>query len=128
MTRGSWKKKIVAACEAAGTYEPFFEPIIETLADILQRRDRAQKQFKDEGEQIVIEHTNKGGNTNLEKNPILVIINELNRDALSYWRDLCLTPAAFKKLNEPAKVQVQQIKGNALAAALTEIQEENRGN
>ena len=45
-----------------------------------------------------MKHTNKGGNTNLVKNPALVIINECNQQALAYWRDLGLTPSGFKKL------------------------------
>ena len=32
----------------------------------------------------------------------LVLIMELNRDTLSYWRDLGLTPAGLKKINESA--------------------------
>ena len=33
------------------------------------------------------------------QNPMLRLVNDLNRDALAYWRDLGLTPAGYKKLN-----------------------------
>ena len=36
------------------------------------------------------------------KNPVLVMEMELNTQALSYWRDLGLTPSGLKKLNADA--------------------------
>ena len=99
MTKNRWKKKITEACEEAGTYRPFFADAIETLADILHKRDQAQKIYKDSGEQPVIAHTNKSGATNLEQHPALRLINDLNRDALMYWRDLGLTPAGLKRID-----------------------------
>ncbi len=76
--------------------------VIETLADILARRDEALKLYKQEGGQPVIEYTNKGGSTNYVQNPLLKLANELNRDALTYWKELGLTPAGLKRLNEKA--------------------------
>ena len=75
-----WKTKIVKACEAAGTYREYFNPIIDTLAGILE----------------------KNGATNLEQNPLIRLINDLNRDALTYWKELGLTAASLKKINEAA--------------------------
>lgn len=97
--KATWRKKILAACEEAGTYQPFFDLAIEQLAGIMETRDQAQKQYKAMGKSPVIKHTNKGGATNLVKNPALVVINDCNQQALAYWRDLGLTPAGFKKLN-----------------------------
>lgn len=119
MKRGAWKKTIVENCQAAGTYRAFFEPVIETLATILERRDEAEKQFKNSGKQIIVEHTNKGGSTNMEQNPTLRLINDLNRDALQYWRDLGLTPAGLKKIDEEAMSKPR--KGNALTEALSSL-------
>ena len=50
----------------------------------------------------MIEYTNKGGSTNHIQNPLLKLANELNRDALTYWKELGLTPAGLKRLNEKA--------------------------
>lgn len=96
--KATWRKKIRAACEEAGTYEPFFDLAIEQLAGIMERRDAAMKQYKATGKHPVIQHTNKGGATNLVKNPMLVIMNECDQQALAYWRDLGLTPKGFKAL------------------------------
>ena len=99
MKRGAWKRRIAEAMEQAGTYKPFFEPAMETLAAILEKRDEAERIYKKQGEQPIIEHTNKGGATNLEQNPALRLINDLNRDALQYWRELGLTPSGLNRLN-----------------------------
>lgn len=109
MTKEEWKEKIKEACTAAGTYRPFFDAVIETLAGILERRDMAQEAFEKTGGNVIVKHTNKGGSTNLEQNPALRLINDLNRDALAYWRDLGLTPAGLKRLNDGAlKVDEQK--------------------
>ena len=102
MKQKQWKTKIKKACTAAGTYRPFFDAVIDTLAGILERRDQALEAFEENGGNVIIEHTNKGGSTNLEQNPALRLANGLNRDALAYWRDLGLTPAGLKKLNDGA--------------------------
>lgn len=115
-TKGTWRKRIKAACEEAGTYEPFFDLAIDQLAGIMEARDAAEKQYKAAGKKPVIQHTNKGGATNLAKNPMLVLINECNQQALAYWRDLGLTPSGFKKLgNEVVSVKKEASLGDLLS-------------
>lgn len=118
MTKKQWKSKIKKACTEAGTYRPFFDAVIDTLAGILERRDMAQEAFEDNGGDVVVEHTNKGGSTNLEQNPALRLVNDLNRDALAYWRDLGLTPAGLKKINDKS---MEKPKISALSEALRAI-------
>lgn len=100
MTKTTYKKKIETACQEAGTYQPFFDQTIDALAGVLENRDRAQKQFKQMNYAPVISYTNKSGKTNLIKNPALVIINELNAQALQYWRELGLTARAFQGMEK----------------------------
>ena len=69
---------------------------------------------------MIVEHTNKAGATNIEQNPLLRLILQLNRDALAYWRDLGLTPAGLKKLNENA-LKTEKKKGTALEEALARL-------
>ena len=102
MKKVAWRRRIKQACESAGTYREFFDPVIDTLADILERRDDAKEQFKQTGGKTVVVHTNKNGATNLVKNPAIVVIDELNKTALQYWRDLGLTPAGLKRIDEEA--------------------------
>lgn len=102
MTSGEWREVIKNNCKAAGTYQPFFDTVIDTLAGILERRDEALRQYELSGGHVIVAHVNKAGATNLEQNPALRAINDMNRDALAYWRDLGLTPAGLKRINEDA--------------------------
>lgn len=102
MKKETWKKRITQACKEAGTYREYFNSVIDTLAGILENRDSAQAAFVRSGGQSVVVHTNKGGNTNTVKNPALVVVDDLNKTALAYWRDLGLTPAGLKRINEDA--------------------------
>lgn len=102
MDRKKWKSLIKRNCIAVGTYNKAFEPIIETLADILTKRDAAEELYIKSGMRLIIPHTNKAGASNLEQNPTIRLINDLNRDALTYWRDLGLTPAGLKKISDDA--------------------------
>ena len=108
MTAAEWKKRITRDVKAAGTYQKYFGSVIDTLARILERRDDAEEIFIASGGNILVKHTNKGGATNIEQNPALRLINDLNRDALAYWRDLGLTPAGYKRLN----LEAAQTKSN----------------
>lgn len=99
MTETGWKQLITDLCTQAGTYKPFFEPTIDTLAWTLAARDKAKEEYKSHGSQPIIGHTNKAGATNPCKNPYLVLVNDLNTSALSYWRDLGLTAKAYKDLS-----------------------------
>lgn len=99
MDKNSWNAKLKEYCEAAGTYKPCFDVALETLADILTRRDEAAALYKSMGGRVVIGYTNKGGAKNPVKNPALAILDELNRSALPYLRDLGLTPAGLRKLS-----------------------------
>lgn len=99
MKKEEWQAIIKSACEDAGTYRPFFDSVIDTLSCILEKRDDAEGKYWASGGNPVIMHTNKAKETNIVKNPILMMLNDLNAQALAYWRDLGLTPAGYKKLN-----------------------------
>lgn len=102
MTKKQWKTKIKKSCTEAGVYQPIFDHVIDTLADILEKRDKANEQFENSGANAVISHVNKAGAKNLIKNPLLVAVNDLNSTALAYWRELGLTPAGLKKIDDSA--------------------------
>lgn len=118
MNKAEWRRHIIKSCKAAETYQPFFDSAIDTLAGILEMRDDAQEKFEASGGNTVITHTNKGGATNLVKNPMLVVVTELNAQALAFWRDLGLTPSGLRKINENA---LKTKKRSALADALKDL-------
>ena len=102
MTAEQWKKKITKDCKAVNTYRPQFDAVIDTLAGILEKRDNAEELFTKTGSNILVKHTNKAGAVNIEQNPTIRLINDLNRDAMQYWKELGLTAASLKKINEAA--------------------------
>lgn len=104
MKKTAWKNRIISATKAVGTYRDAFLPMIDTLANILAERDKIYQEYVETGAKPVVEHTNKNGSTNMTKNPLLVSWGDMNTSALSYWRDLGLTPAGLKKLmNQQSK-------------------------
>ena len=119
MKKSTWKNKIKKACIEAGTYQIYFDSIIDTLAGILEIRDKAQEKFEQSGGNPVVMHTNKGGATNMIKNPALVAIMDCNSQALAYWRDLGLTPAGLRRLGD--KGLLNKDDGGGLADALAEL-------
>jgi len=102
MKKETWKKRIKKQCIEAGTYKPYFDSTIDMLASVMENRDYAQKSYEDSGRQPVVLYTNKSGNTNIVKNPALVVVDNLNKTALEYWKELGLTPASLKRINESA--------------------------
>lgn len=98
MDKKQWKRKVRQACRNAGTYESWAESIIDTLAEILERRDNLaveiDEMFKGRG---VIPRKGNSNTATFMKNPALVMWTELNKVALPYWRELGLTPSAFRK-------------------------------
>lgn len=65
------------------------------------------------------EYTNKAGATNLTKNPLLVLWDDLNKSALAYWRELGLTPSSYKKITGAAP---ETARPGGLAAALSSLE------
>lgn len=108
-----WRKKIKQTAESAGTYRPFFDPVIKTLAEILEDRDRAREEWLNSGGSSVIQ-TEKG----TAKNPYMTAYNDLNAAALNYWRELGLTPKGLKTIDEQAMKPKQK---SALAEILKDL-------
>lgn len=103
-----WERVIKEACQEAGTYQPFFDLIIKELAGIMDTKDAALEIYEKSGGSPVVKYTNKGGFTNLRKNPALAVIQECNQQALAFWRDLGLTPSGFKKLDGMVNKQTEK--------------------
>ena len=120
MTKEMWKDKIINACCEAGTYQTYFDSVIDTLAQIMESRDRAHEQYIASGSHPTIVHTNKAKEKNIVKNPILVMENELNAQALAYWRDLGLTPSGLKKLSTEVVVKSSDGSLESLLSTLTD--------
>ena len=115
MTKTKWKALILWQMDSLGVQEDAYNSAVETLAGILEQRDKTYDEFKKSGGKSVIEYTNKGGSTNMTKNPLLVLWDDLNKSALAYWRELGLTPSSYRKMTGDAP---KQEKLGGLAEAL----------
>lgn len=122
MNKTAWKDKIIEMLIVSEIYKGVYVPIVDELAEILERRDIVYQQFIDEGEEAVVIHTNKGGNANAAKNPLLVLWNELNQTALKYWRELLLTPSSLKKITG-GKIIEEEKKPTGLEKVLSDFEE-----
>ena len=120
MNKAEWKEKIIETTKDIGTFrDEFVGGVIDALAEVLEQRDRAYMDFLESGAEIVVEKTSDRGAKNLSKNPRLVVWSELNTQALAFWRELGLTPAGLKRINEMA-IKGEE-KESALEKALREI-------
>lgn len=119
MTKSKWKALILKQMAALHVQNDAYDSAVETLAAILEQRDKTAREFKASGGKSVIEYTNKGGSTNMTKNPLLVLWDDLNKSALAYWRELGLTPSSYKKMTGGA-AKDEPVSG--LAKALASIE------
>lgn len=98
--KADFQATIKEACVNNGTYKPEYDAVIKQLADVLELRQGAIELYKKEGSKAATQFKNREGETYFKANPLLKTITDLDKDALSYWRDLGLTPAAYKKLSQ----------------------------
>lgn len=119
MTKKKWKELILNQMHTLSMQNDAYNSMVETLAAILEQRDKTFQEFKKSGGKSVIEYTNKGGSTNLTKNPLLVLWDDLNKSALAYWRELGMTPSSYKKMTGGTP---KEEKPGGLAAALASIE------
>ena len=119
MTAKQWKNKIAASLKQIKVDPKQYQAVIETLANILEQRDSCLARYVEDGAEPVVEYTNKGGATNFVANPALQVVRGLEADALAYWRDLGLTPAGLRRINEE---NLKERKTSALAEALKALE------
>lgn len=98
MNRSEYESLIWAAMKLNGTNKDQYALAVTTLSEILERRDEVEQFYRQNSDPIV-EHTNKAGATNFEQNPALRMLNDCNKTALLYMRELGLTPQSLRKIN-----------------------------
>lgn len=110
-TAKGFREKIRAACRSVGTYKPEFEVVIGRLADYYLRQHQLDEIYERTGScPFVVGESGVG-----VKNPILDEKDRLNRYVLDLERELGLTPAALRRINEAALAKQAE---DPLAAAL----------
>lgn len=117
-TAKQWQSLIKRQVKEIGTYRKPFDSVIRALAEILEQRDAVYQQFIDEGAELMIVKVSDRGSKNTVRNPLIALWDDLNKTALSYWRDLGLTPKGLKTINEKAMKEKKQ---SSLAKVLSEL-------
>ena len=101
MNKTQWGKLIKQQCEDAKTYKPYFDSVIETLAQTLETRDKIHEQWVKEGcNPTIVNTTDRSGKENVHKNPLLSLESEYNSLALKYWVELGLTSRSLKAIQK----------------------------
>lgn len=93
-------KTIIDCMKTIGTYDNAFVLTIGILDGLLSDYYDARNQWEAEGRLLVIEYTNKNGQTNTVKNPLYQSMEKLRMDILTYLRELGITPSGLKKLKQ----------------------------
>lgn len=102
MTERQYMMDIKRKCTALGVWRDEFERTQRRLAKIYVRIDEIETAYEESGRFPVITHTNKLGATNIMRNPYIAELDLLYEQALTYERELGLTAAALRKINESA--------------------------
>ena len=116
MDEKGYARKIKKRLDALSLYKPEFEPTIKRLATLYVECDKLDEQYQISGGNPVIMHVNTTGGKNPKKNPILQARDEVYTQLLAHERELGLTPAALKKINESV-LKTTQVSGFASALA-----------
>lgn len=120
MSKKAHKESIVAAMRSLGTYKPEYDLAIDSLADILDQRDRVFRRWKKSGGDLIV-----SGEKMDRTHPLLREWKDLNAQALSYMKELSLTHQSMKRMAEAgAKLDANDKKKLTLFDAISNISEE----
>lgn len=113
-TQKGFRTQIRARMEKLGVYRSEFEMPIRRLADIYWRRLNVQGELERTGYPLFVQVENGA-----VKNPFIVELEKLDKQALEMERELGMTPNALKRMNESAMPgQGQVADADPLSAAL----------
>lgn len=101
-TSKGFREKIRNNCRSVGTYKEEFEQLISRLADAYLRQKQLDEIYDQTGGQPMVKQRGTG---DIVLNPILEEKDRLNRQILDMERELGLTPAALRRVNEDAMAE-----------------------
>lgn len=101
-TERQYLADIKKRCEALGIWRDEFDATRRRLAKIYTRIDATEDKYTREGEFVLVEKEGSNGQVNWVINPLLTEIEKLYDQALTHEKELGLTAAALRKINEEA--------------------------
>lgn len=99
-TARQFENEIIRQMDALHVYHEEFGNAVTVLARMLYDYQETLRMFEESGGRVVVKHTNKAGAVNAVKNPYYQTLEGLRVGILAYLRELGLTPAGLKKVNE----------------------------
>jgi len=117
-TEKGFRIKIREACRGVGSYREEFEDVIGYLAELYVRVNLAKDQWRKEGSPFYVTQVNKAGAEYYVKHPLLAEIDNTMDKILVIQKELGLTPAAIRKINEAALGKKPLPEDDPLVAAL----------
>lgn len=111
-TEKGFREKIRSQCRSLGVYKPEFEDAIERLAEYRVRRLKLKEIYQQTGAAPVVKAK---GSAMAIRNPVLDEMDKTDKTILELERELGLTPAALRRLNEAALARQE---ADPLATAL----------
>lgn len=120
-TEKGFRVKIRDACRGVGTYQESFEAVIQLLAEYYVRAQQAKEQWREEGGELLIQQINKSGMPYYVRHPLLQEVDNCTKTIIQIQKELGLTPAAIKRINEAALGKKPLPADDPLAVALGEL-------
>ena len=111
VTAKSIKSKVIKQMKELGTYRKEFDMIIDIFSGMLFQYQKLAQDYADMGYPVTDTYVNKAGAENERKVPILIAMEILRKDILSYSNQLMMNP---KSLGEV----VEQDNGSVLTEVL----------
>ena len=92
-------KEVKTDMKILGVYREEFDPIINIYLDILDQYDKAQAEFEKDGRMLIDCRSGQ------KKNPLLVTLEGLKKEIITYSDRLCLNPKSFDQTKNAKDVQ-----------------------
>lgn len=105
ITKETIKRNTIRDMKSIGVYDPGYDPIIDTYAELREQYNRLTKTFKD-SKYKVEESTADGGK---KKAPIVAALESLRKDILSYSDRLCLNPKSVDSVDIKKKKSASKL-------------------
>lgn len=116
-TQNGYEQKIRASMRALGVYKLQFEPLIRRLAELYFRQMKLMDAYEERGDFLLVSDKDGAGAI---RHPFLTEYDKLSKQALELERELGLTPAALRRVNEAA-LKADADRPDALTEALSAL-------
>jgi len=103
---GKLEIQIKENMKTLGTYKPEFDITINIYCGLVDQYEQMNKEFKKQKFTVV---ENTGYSDNKKKNPIVLSMESLRKDILTYATALGLTPQGLKKLQKDQKEEKKNV-------------------